>query len=253
MNAWSVYQSRLDAKGVSKRDVRLNREQGFLSRKLQSTLSYHPAIIDDMERSVAIINSDNLNMKTICSLPGEELFCGSLVHWSDNYWLVTQVDANDELYTKGTMIQCNYALKWVAHDNTIVERWCVVNDGTKYLTGETVGKYDDVAMTVGDTRISVSLPRDEYTVKLGRNNRFLIDDPETDSVLAYRLTKPYKIGGVYNGRGVMSFVLTEVNTEQDDNFELRIADYYKFFPRGDNAANTGSSSSVTPTGKKVWL
>lgn len=253
MGVWSSYQARLDAKGSTKREVRLNREVKYLERKLGSTLSYHVVSINDKRQELAIINSDNLNLKTICSMPGEEIICGSLVWWSDNYWLVTEVDANDEVYTKAIMQQCNHKLKWIASDRSIVERWCIVNDGTKYLTGETVGTYGEVALTTGDTRISVSLPRDEYTVKLNRDHRFLIDDPDTETILAYRLTKPYKIGGVYNGHGVMTFVLTEVNTEDDDNFELRIADYYKHFPRNDSDSNNQSSVDVDASGKKVWL
>lgn len=87
-------------------------------------------------------------------------------------------------------------------------------------------------MTLGDTRISVTFPRNKHTVKIGRKHRFLIDDYDTEHVLAYRVTKPFKVGGVYNGHGAMSFVFQECNTEDDDNLELHIADYYKHFSRG---------------------
>ena len=156
------------------------------------------------------------------------------------------------------MLQCNHRLRWIAADGHIIERWCIVSDGTKYLTGETISSYNENGMSLGDTRISVSLARDEYTVQLNRGFRFLIDDEDSDTVLAYRLTKPFKIGGVYNGNGVMSFVMTEVNTEDDDNFDLRIADYYKHFPR-ETDGNTDSETTAkvlndeTTGGKKVWL
>lgn len=85
--------------------------------------------------------------------------------------------------------------------------------------------------TRGDSRIAVTLPRNPDTVKLNRTNRFLIDDPDSEMKLAYALTKPLKFSGVYNGKGVYKFVLQEVNTTDDDNIELGIADYYKHFPK----------------------
>ena len=55
----------------------------------------------------------------------------------------------------------------------------------------------------------------------------------------------------------MSFVMTEVNTEDDDNFELRVADYYKHFPREEHG-DADVDGSVLPgeefdDGKRVWL
>ena len=253
MGIWDSYRSRLSAHGSTIRDVRLNRERGFLERKLPSHLSYHSALIDGAERQVAVINSDNLNQKTIYSMPGEEIFCGSMVQWEDNHWLVTEADANNEIYTKAIMLQCNYLLRWIADDGKIVERWCIIDDGTKYLTGETVSSYNENGMVLGDTRMTMTIARDEYTVQFTRDNRFLIDDYDSHTVLAYRLSKPFKIGGVYNGHGAIRFVLVEVNTEKDDNFELHIADYYKHFPRKTDPRPVEPGEAETPGGKRVWI
>lgn len=256
MSVWSSYDSRLAVRGATKRDVILNREKDYLRRKLPASLSYHKTIVNDVEQELAIINSDHLHQKTVCSMPGEDIICGSLVKWCNGHWLVTEVDPNNEVYTRGIMLECNHILRWIAADGNIIERWCVIADGTKYLAGETVGSYNENGLTAGDTRISVSLARDEYTIQLARDQRFLIDDEESDTVLAYRLTKPYKIGGVYGGKGVMTFILTEVNTEDDDNFELRIADYYSHFPRptvGTDNSQNKVEVATTATGRRNWL
>ena len=254
MGAWNSYESRLSMRGSTKREAILSRTKEYFSRKLPASLSYHTVDINGLDQNLAIINSDNLNQKTLCSMPGEDIISGSLIYWQDSHWLVTETDINNEVYTKATMIRCNHLLKWIAADGRIIERWCIISDGTKYLTGETISSYNENGMSLGDTRISVSLARDEYTVQLGRDFRFLIDDEDSGSVLAYRLTKPFKIGGVYDSSGVMSFVMTEVNTEDDDNFELHIADYYKHFPRDDGgiSISTKPGESVK-NGKKVWL
>lgn len=86
-------------------------------------------------------------------------------------------------------------------------------------------------VTRGDSRIAVTIARNEFTSKLGRLDRFLIDDPNSLQMLSYALTKPLKLNNVFNGNGVFKFVLQEVNSTDDDNFELGIADYYKHFPK----------------------
>lgn len=269
MSIWDMYQSRLEAKGSNMREVRLNREREYISRKISNSLSFHHVLLNGEEFDLSIVNTENPTVKTICSMPGESFDSGSLVEWMDSYWLVTEIDFNNEVYTKAAMVQCNHVLRWIASDESIVERWCVVVDGTRYLTGETNSSYNDNGVVLGDTRISVCLPRDEYTVQLNRDYRFLIDDPDSISVLAYRITKPFKVGQVYSGKGVVTFIMTEVNTEDDDNMELRIADYYKHFERDPASSEVGGTDGVDPAppsdassidvsdeadiGKKVWL
>lgn len=258
MNPWDIYQARLNANGENRRSATLQRERRFLDSKLPTSLSYHQVAINGVNQNLAVINSDNLNIKTLCSIPGEDFPHGGIVDWMNNKWIITMKDANNELYTKGTMSQCNYLLKWVSDDGVIVERWCIVEDGTKYLTGE----YGDnnFIITRGDSRISLTLPRDKDTIRLNRDNRFLIDDYGSPNVLAYRLSKPFKLGGSYNGNGVLYFVLQECNTEDTDNFELHIANYYDHFPRNEESPeepqsptdDTGDANSEE-TGKKVWI
>ncbi len=254
MSVWDTYESRMTARGSTRRDAAYLRETRMIKTKLGDNLSYQTVTIDDVAQEVAVINSDNLNEKTIISLPGEDIGHGGLVHWMDNYWLVTERDANTTVYTRAKMIQCNYLLKWVSDDNTIYEQWCIIEDGTKYLTGELEDR--NFIVTRGDSRIAMTIARNERTVKFHRENRFLIDDPESDHKLAYLLTKPLKLGATFNNKGVFKFVLQEVTATEDDNHELGIADYYKHFPKKlvvDGSEHTVPGETTTDTGKKVWL
>ena len=257
MDPWSNYEQ---VHNRDRRTVRLDREKHLLKTKMQNSLSYHTAVIDGVDRNVAITNTDNLDTKHIFSVPGEDLPHGGYVEWMGNHWLITERDANSEIYTKCVMLQCNYLLKWVDEDDVIHEQWCIVEDGTKYLTGE----YEDrnFVVTRGDSRIAVTIARNEYTSKLGRVYRFLIDDPNSTQRLAYSLTKPLKLYNVFNGNGVFKFVLQEVNSTDDDNFELGIADYYKHFPRdGQSSSDEPSDGQQSGTeqpaddnpGRRVWL
>ena len=266
MSVWDLYESRVIAHGGDKYNASHIRECRALERYLKDNLSYQNVEIFPMEygynidsesslegkltQNVAIIDSDNLNEKFIYSLPQENIVLGSLVVWRDNYWLVVERDANATVYTRAKLLQCNYLLKWVTDDNQIISQWCVVDDGTKYLTGE----YEDrnFVVTRGDTRISVQLAKTKYSSILDRNNRFLIDDNDSPYKLAYQLTKPFKMGTVFGGEGTFKFVLQEVTATEYDNHELSIADYYRHFPKkiDDNIVDGDKQES---DGKKVWI
>lgn len=261
MSVWDLYAERMNIRGETKRETMLNREKRYQSMKVRDSLSYHIVTLDGDEREVAIIDTDNLDTKFIYSLPDEDITCGAMVEWDGNHWLVTERDANNEVYTRAKMLQCNYLLRWVDDEKVIHEQWCIIEDGTKYLTGE----YEDrqFIVTRGDSRIAMTIARNEHTAKFNRENRFLIDDEASPHKLAYALTKPLKLGGVYNGEGVYKFVLQEVNTTDLDNQDLRIADYYKYFPHESDAEsetpvssdgdNGGDNSAPTSGGKKGWL
>lgn len=255
MNYWDTYCARNTIDGVTARDRARNNLSARLTRQIPSNLSYHNVDIDGEERNIVILNSDNLNQKTLCSLPGEDIRHGALVEWMDHRWIVTERDANTEIYTKCIMLMCNYLLKWINSKGEIVERWCIVEDGTRYLTGE----YSDAffVATRGDSRIAVTIQKDEETVNLGRDARFIIDDYGCSEPLAYRLTKPFKLNGNFDDNGVYTFVMTECNTERDDNTELHIADYYKHFPRPDEDQSTdelnNTSSGISSNGHGGWI
>lgn len=250
MGVFDVYEARINAKGRTKRGAALQREKKYLRDHLPDNLSYQEAVVDGEARLVSIANSDNLNEKTIFSLPDEDLRHGALVEWMDNRWLITERDANTTIYTKCKMIQCNYLLKWINKDHQIIEQWSVVSDGTKYLTGEFEDKL--FMATRGDTRLSVILANTPESAKLDRQSRFLIDDPRAGDIIAYSLTKPLRMGWSYNGNGVFQFVLQEVVTTDDDNLDLMIADYYKHFPHEYPPGNSAEDVPAPATGE-VWF
>lgn len=247
MSVWDIYETRMqDIRGGSKWNSNKRKGVHGINTYLPDNLSYTDVTIDDIAQTVAIINSDNLNEKMILSLPGEDIRHGGLVHWMDNYWLVTERDANTTLYTRAKLLQCNYLLKWVTEDKVIHEQWCCVEDGTKYLTGELEDR--NFVVTRGDSRIAITIARNSDTAKLKRESRFIVDDPESSKMLSYLLTKPLKLGMTYGGNGVYKFVLQEVTATADDNFELQIADYYKYFPKEGLEDNTSID-----TNREVWL
>lgn len=216
------YRERLALSGESKREAIKRRAQSYLGRKLGETLSYEEADIDGYLTSLIVLDTEDMDIKKIRSMPGECLPHGGLVDWADNYWLITELDANGKLYDRGKMQQCNFLLKWKKENGDIIERWSIVEDGTKYLIGE---KTQSI-MSIGDARLAVTVGRDNETVNINRGMRFIIDDPDTSEPLVYQVTKPNKKYNVYNGQGVIRFIMNEVNATEFDDMDLRIADYY---------------------------
>lgn len=273
MNVWDSYETMSEIHGLTRRGIKLAREKRYLTTKLPDSLSFFEVTIDDIKQNVAIINSDNLDQKTICSMPGEDIKHGGIVFWMGHHWIVEEKDANNEVYTRGKLLECNYLLKWIDDFGIIREQWCNIEDGTKYLTGDYEDR--DFFTTRGDSRIAVTLPRNEHTMRLGRENRFLVDDfVRGKGMIAFTLSKPLKVGHSYEEEnGIYKFVLHEVNSTDDDNFELGIADYYLHFPKEDNEvhdtpdgpdetpddADTGNVDETPPTedqmasGKKRWI
>lgn len=272
MSVWDNYTARTEIRGTTKYSSNHKRESRFINNRLPDNLSYHTVTVFgrehgfnitapniaklSFEQNVAIINSDNLNEKYIYSMPGEDIGHGDLIEWMGNHWLVTERDANTTVYTRAKLLQCNHLLKWVSEDGVLCEQWCVIEDGTKYLTGEYEDKY--FVATRGDSRIAMTIARNEETVKFNRKNRFMIDDDDSPIKLTYLLTKPLKLGWSFNGDGCYKFVLQEVVSTDNDKRDDGIADYYKTFDKeeqleDDSEPMINPSNVSEETGRQVWL
>lgn len=256
MDAWSDYEALRECKGKDRRTRSLNRERAYIGSKLPNSLSYKTVLIDGVETNVAITGKNDLSKRNIFSMPGETLIHGGIVDYADSKWIITSIKQENEVYQKGLLEQCNHLLKWLDKDGHIVEKWCIVADGTKYLIGE---KSEDI-ISIGDARIAVTVPKDDDTKHLKRGMRFLIDDTDAEEILAYEITKSNRLYNIYNGKGVYRFILKEDNTTDKDNLDLRIADYYKFYLKDedevleeDPQSNTVDKDNEKNINESGWL
>ena len=133
MGVWDLYSSRIEAKGGTKRNSTIIREKRRINMHAVDNPSYQSCVVDEIDRKAIILNSDNFNEKTIISMPDEDLRHGALVEWMDNKWLIIARDPNTTMYTKCTMKQCNYFLKWVDTTGKVCGQWAIVSDGTKLI------------------------------------------------------------------------------------------------------------------------
>lgn len=244
---WDLYKERLTHDGFTKRERTLAKLKGRLKELLPNSLNYHKVLINGVEQYIAIIAQKELSEKSVCSLPDETLEHGGIVDWENNKWIITEIDANRQDYTRGTMLQCNYLLRWRNFDGKIIEKWSIVEDGTKYLIGEKA----EESIAVGDARFAVTVPSDLDTFQLHRGNRFLIEADGAEVNTAYEITKINRMFNYFDGKGICRLILRECNLTPNDNLELRVADYY------EPAANTDTDFHYDKIDynddKKVWI
>lgn len=229
MDGWASYTQRMDAIGVPKRQMWVNRTSESVRRRAMDSPSTHLVKINGVEQYVSITHRARISEKRICPMPGEHIKHGGLVEFNTGIWLITELDADNEVYERGLMRRCNHQLRWISKDGTVKTKWCVVEDGTKYLIGEATARYDSI-MTIGDARIAVTIGRDEDTLELSRGLRFIIDDKDVASPSAYQITKANRFFDTYEGEGVFRFILNEVVLTANDNIAEQIANYDNWMP-----------------------
>lgn len=276
MTGWELYESRRAIDGNLRRQAVERRTVKRINRRLPDNLSYtmvdvyppengYNIVSDDFQmesyiQDVAIINDrDKFNIKTIISMPGDDITLGSLIFWMDSFWLVTERDSNTTLYTKATLTQCNHLLKWVDKaSGKIIEQWSVISDSSD----SGVSHDSDRAMRFGDTQIHMVICKNEFTQAFGREDRFLIDDIDAPHKLSFNISRPMKMWANGMDNRLYDFVLEESSATEDDNHELGVADYYKYFSRNgeepvfpttDPQDNNTTEEDKPQSGKKVWL
>lgn len=114
MGVWDSYEARLSGMSLNMDPQRNSAHQHTsdrLRRTMSSSLSYKTAQCNGQEIQIAVINTeDDMNVKKVFSMPGESLQHGSIINWKGSNWLVTDFDADDEIYSSGKRQRCNYYL-----------------------------------------------------------------------------------------------------------------------------------------------
>lgn len=253
MSVWDIYQSRMEAQGASKRQAAISAARASFQKKMRDGAFFQKAVINGEEREVSIISGDALNIKTICALPGEDLLHGGIVEWKGFKWLITELDAMDEIYVRGKMQQCNHTLRWRGYDGEIIEKPAILEDATTYLSGEN----RKTVLTVGDGRFVLTVGSDSDTFKLRRGNRFLLGDPSADEVVAYEISKTNQFYNAFENsasgkNGIFRYIVTECAVTERDDLENRVADW------GEATIDTDTDFHEEKTTeyydeKKMWL
>lgn len=172
----------------------------------------------DEEQWVWIVeDTKNSLIKKIIMPPDNTIKAGWMVHWNNEQWLCVKADSsNMEVYESGFIEKCNANLKWIDEEGVIYSYPCVFYYGAK----ANFGTYADRVMTLPDGRRQVVVQKNEHTMKIKRNDRFLF-------------------GGnafiVIDHDYISEEGIVNINLKDDqynpatDNLELGIANYYERF------------------------
>ncbi len=165
--------------------------------------------------------------------PFGSLKLGMYVKFQNRIWLIVKYPGNNQIYEKGIMFKCNYPLRWYNSDtDRVIERWVYRQDSTRFSSGVTSGN----EIAIGNARDELIMPKDDETVKIHRDQRFIIDDYDSAQIsdpLVFKVTKENKILGVDGDHSLFSFIIAEGSSFNPviDNRELMIADYYNKVPK----------------------
>lgn len=226
-------------KSKSKQETELwliNRNE---ERYLYDNIDYHRVLKNNEDFGMLIIKGTSDNNKKIKSLKSTPFNLGDYINWDDKIWLVTSLDSDDKVHHSGTMTLCTYQIAWQKPNGSIITRWAVLQDASKYDEGNV----SNGSIQIPTGSISVTVPIDYDTKRLKRDMRFVIDTttdveyaegvvPEV-YVLSSRKTA-FNNNQYFDRGGTISFIMTA------DDFDA-VKDKYITFTDSDN------------TTKSVWV
>ena len=216
---WDLYTKRLNINGSTKRERDLNKLQNDITSKSVDSLSYKTVFINNIERHLMIDKNTKLSTKSIKTLPNEKIDLGNLVVWNDINWLVTEIDLDDEVYTKGTISLCNWLFKWQDLSGNILTRHSVVLNASQYNSGVDENK----TLTLGSNQFMIYLPLDDDTLKLSYDKRVFIDN---NYKIPYKITRPDNVSMSYNGDGLIALIMSQDVLSDEDRPDLGLCNYF---------------------------
>jgi hypothetical protein len=173
---WTDYQSR---RGKDRKALYTDDMKNIISTEFKDSTSYHLVKINDIDTDVRIVDENAIekqpNKKRMLSLPDETFNIGDIVIWNSENWLVTNIDADKNLYTKGTIEKCNNTLKfynktgllWVEADTP-----CIIT--TPFKTG--LGILEDKFVSSAKEEYEVQIPASINTNIIDIGHRFIVNN-----------------------------------------------------------------------------
>ena len=108
------------------KDSRIAALQKDFANHFKDSIDYQPeAKVNGKQQELIVAKNKSVtNTRRIYAYPGETFYAGDVVDALNAKWLITEVDQNKEVYTKGIMQLCNRELIWQnRHTGEILRRW----------------------------------------------------------------------------------------------------------------------------------
>lgn len=198
---------------VTKKEADIRELRYELARFFERTIDAEEVEIGKEKYTLLITRTEDENIKRIKSHPDETFKLGAIVSWCGVDWIVHKKDMDMRLQTKGRMKLCNCCLRWRLKDGAVVEYPGFAEDATKYSEGIQGG----AQLKIGEFQVKVVVTLDEYTAKLRRDMRFLIDAGQYIGSFgagdmrpsAFRISRRNVITGTVHDEGYVEITLIE--------------------------------------------
>ena len=138
-------------------------------------------------------------------------------------WLIITEPADNCIYDKCVLHQCNYILKWQNANREIIYCPANIENASQYNTGEE----GDKSITLGYNQLMVYVPINDDTVIIDRNLRLFVDYNSINPI-PYKVTRIDTVTYSYCKNRVMCLVFTEDQyNPKTDSIENWLCDYFK--------------------------
>jgi len=174
---YDLYKARTNMSGETYKDREINQLKRFINDKFLKSPSYHLAYISGVEepRGFHIYDENainkNPNKKRILSRPNETFNVGQYVVWEDNDWLITNIDCDSTVQTKGIMQKCNNQISLYIND-VLHKIPCCVDSAQMRLLNTDSNKY----LEVPSTDVFIRIANNELTQNIKRNDIYKIGE-----------------------------------------------------------------------------
>lgn len=220
---FETYEKLLTCNGSSARERNIANLHRDIFRLAPDNPAFHTVQINGETRHATVVSTQDLNTKTIVTLPEENIGVGDHVVFAKKNYYITSCSTDDGIYAYGKMEQCTDVIHFISKlDGSIKEYPVIMVNTTKFNTGENPSK----RLTLVAGQFAMYIPVDEHTLLIDNEQRFLIDKRK-DYPSAYRVT--YVDPSTYGyDTGLLNVILLQCTFNPDtDNKELMIADYYE--------------------------
>lgn len=230
------------------KDSRIAALQEDFARHFKDSIDYQPeAKINGKQQELIVAKNKSVtNERRIIAYPGETFYAGDVVDALNAKWLVTEVDQNKEVYTKGIMQICNRELIW-QNRNTgeILRRW--VTAEKPYYSNLDEAK----PLTVSSREYKIQVTFDEETSLIDIDKRFMLEiigeSPKTYKVTSVdTITDRFYMSGDIRGFLVLN-VTQDLYNPKTDRKDLLICDYIEPSVAPDPTPDQTTEGTITFT------
>ena len=213
------YTARMTQHGTTHRERIVNRLKTNLNNKLQDNPSYKSVKLNGEETNLIINTSTKPYYKEFQSLPDQKILAGDYVEWADSMWLVLNADSDDEVYTDGTLRQCQHRIYWQKADGTIVSRFAYTENASAYNNGERGNN----TITLESNQFMVYIPYDDETAELDNGKRVHVSR-SNGKCRPYELTRPDDITYGFGEKGIFNIIFTQTQYNPDEDKLVTLED-----------------------------